>query len=116
MIRHLFALLLALTLAASSVSAAVMQSEMQGAQQMVICSDSPAGSGLTTITLDATGKPIDRAHHCPDCTAAIAALIPDGVQFGPQNTATTPANPLLTPGRASTTTPAQSARDPPTFA
>ena len=49
-------------------------------------------------------------------TAAIAALIPDGVQFGPQNTATTPANPLLTPGRASTTTPAQSARDPPTFA
>ena len=116
MIRSLFALLLALTLAATSVSAAVMHSEMQGAQQMVICSDSTAGSGLTTITLDATGKPIDRAHHCPECTAAIAALLPSSIQLAPHNSATTPPQPLTALDRASTTPPSQSARDPPAFA
>ncbi len=116
MIRSLCALLLALTLAANSVNAAVMHAEMQGAQQMLICLDSAAGSGLTTITLDATGKPIDSPHRCPDCTAATAALLPDLTQLAHHNTATTPPHPLPAPDRASTTTPPQSARDPPAFA
>ncbi len=116
MIRSLFALLLALTLAANSVSAAVMQSEMQGAQQMLICSDSAAGSSLTTITLDATGKPITSAHHCPDCTAATAALPPSLTQLAPHDSATTPPQPLPALDRASTTPPPQSARDPPASA
>lgn len=116
MIRSLFALLLALTLAANSVSAAVMQSEMQGAQQMLICSDSDANAGLTLITLDATGKPIASAHHCPDCTVATAALLPGLTQLAPHTTATTPPHPLPAPDRASTTPPPQSARDPPASA
>ncbi len=116
MIRNLLSLLLALTLAATSVSAAVTHAEMQGAQQMLICSDSDANSGLITITLDATGKPIASAHHCPDCTAALTALLPGLTQLGRHDTATTPPHPLHACDRISNSTPPQSARDPPTFA
>lgn len=116
MIRRLCALLLALTLAATSVSAAVMQSEMQGAQQMLICSDSDASSGLSLITLDATGKQITGAHHCPDCTASGPALLPDLIQTAPCRAATAAPPPHPMPARASSSPPPQSARDPPAFA
>ena len=116
MIRRLCALLLALTLAATSVSAAVMQSEMQGAQQMLICSDSDASSGLSLITLDATGRPITGAHHCADCTAASPALLPGLIQTTPRSAAAAPPPPEPMPARASSSPPRQSARDPPPFA
>ena len=116
MIRHLCTLLLALTLAATSVSAAVMHSEMQGAQQMVICADSASGSGHATITLDATGKPIAHPHRCPDCTTATAALLPGQIMLPARTSASTPPDPQPQPRIASTNPPQQSARDPPAFA
>ena len=116
MIRQFCALLLALTLAATSVSAAVMQSEMQGAQQMLICSDSDASSGLSLITLDATGRPITGAHHCADCTAASPVLLPGLIEVAPHSAAITPARPRPSLDRASQAAPPQSARDPPAFA
>lgn len=116
MIRSLLSLLLALTLAASSVSAAVTHSRMQGAQQMVICADSDTASGLTTITLDASGKPILGGHHCPDCTAAFTALLPGLIELAPHSAASAPSAPLHAADRASTSTPPRAARDPPAFA
>ena len=114
MIRHLLSLLLALTLATTSVQAAVMHAEMQGATQMEICADTSAG--LSTITLDATGKPIPSAHRCPDCTAAIAALLPSPPQIVAAPTHSRSARPALTATTRTATPPKQSARDPPSFA
>ena len=116
MIRSLLSLLLALTLATSSVSAAVTHSRMQGAQQMVICSDSATVSGLITITLDASGKPITSSHRCPDCTAAFPALLPSLIELGSRSAALAPPHPRTAADRASRSTPPQSARDPPAFA
>ena len=114
MIRHLLSLLLALTLATTSVHAAVMHAEMQGAVQMEICADTSAG--LTTITLDATGKPIPTAHRCPDCTAAIAALLPIPPQIAAAPTQSRSARPSHTRETLTSAPPNQSARDPPAFA
>ena len=113
MIRHLFALLLALTLATTSVSAAVMHAEMQGAVQMEICADS---GGVAIITLDSTGKPIPTAHRCPDCTAAIAALLPIPPQIAAAPIQSRSARPSHTRETLTSAPPNQSARDPPAFA
>ena len=116
MFRRLCTLVFVLILVATSVSAAVMQSEMQGAQQMLICSDSAAGSGLSIITLDATGKPIASAHHCPDCAPATPALLPGQTMPAHHSVVTAAPPPQPMPARASTSPPPQSARDPPPFA
>ncbi|KAF0174120.1 MAG: hypothetical protein FD162_1355 [Rhodobacteraceae bacterium] len=114
---RLFASLLVLILAATSVTASVMHSEMQGAVQMVICSDTPDGSGLTSITLDASGSPSGPHHACPECTAALgAALLP-----APTDQPAPPTRATRLPRSASLAAagqpmPANSARDPPVFA
>ncbi|OYU40827.1 MAG: hypothetical protein CFE33_01700 [Pseudorhodobacter sp. PARRP1] len=116
MIRYLCSLVFALTLAATSVSTAVMHAEMQGAEQMVICSDSASGSGVATVTLDATGKPIAHPHRCPDCTTTTAALLPEQTALASPSALSTPAfAPPLHPA-AGSSPPPQSARDPPAFA
>ena len=115
MIRHLLSLLLALTLATTSVHAAVMHAEMQGAVQMEICADT-SGGGVAIITLDATGKPIPTAHRCPDCTAAIAALLPIPPQIAAAPTQSRSARPSHTRETLTSAPPNQSARDPPAFA
>lgn len=114
MIRRLLLLILALTLAATSVQAAVMHAEMQGATQMEICAD--ASGGVMTITLDATGKPIPTAHRCPDCTAAIAALLPSCLQIAAAQSQSRSALPPHAAHTLIATAPKQSARDPPPFA
>lgn len=114
MIRHLLSLLLALMLATTSVHAAVMHAEMQGAVQMEICADT--SGGVMTITLDATGKPIPTPHRCPDCTAAIAALLPTPPQIATAPTHSRSARPAHARQTPTTTPPDQSARDPPAFA
>ena len=116
MFRRLCTLVFVLILVATSVSAAVMQSEMQGAQQMLICSDSAASSGLSIITLDATGKPITSAHHCLDCTPAPPAMLPGQTLPAHHSVVTAAPPPPPMPARASTSPPRQSARDPPPFA
>ncbi len=63
--RAVLGLLLVMLLSVTSVTAAVARGQMAGAVDMVIC----AGAGLATVTLDATGQPVE-AHHCPVCTAA----------------------------------------------
>lgn len=111
MIIRLLSLLLALTLATTSVSAAVMHSEMQGSSQIDICADSHAGSGLTTITLDATGKQITH-HNCPDCALAMA-LLPDPARSTPPQTSRIILHPTPAAHITSRASPTQSARDPP---
>lgn len=114
MIRQMLTLLLALTLATTSVSAAVMHSEMQGASQIEICSDSQDGSGLITVTLDAAGKQITH-HNCPDCTAAFA-LLPDTARSIPPQSSGALLHPTLATHTTSRAAPTESARDPPVFA
>lgn len=76
MMRMWLGLLLAMIVATTSVSAAVMHAEMQGSTEIVICADIGAG-GIISIRLDATGKPISQHHNCPDCIAGLAtALMP----------------------------------------
>lgn len=114
---RLFASLLALILAVTSVSAAVMHSEMQGAVQMVICSDAPDGSGLTSISLDASGNPIGPQHTCPECLAALeAALLPVPLQQPAPPTRATRLSMAVAPAAASQPLPTNTARDPPVSA
>ena len=69
MLRGCFAFCLAVMLSLTSVTAAVARGQMAGATDVVVC----AGAGVVTITLDAAGRPVTVAHHCPVCTAASAA-------------------------------------------
>jgi hypothetical protein len=114
--RLLLALFLCLSLAATSVSSAVMHAEMQGATEMTICADA-GGEGVTTLMFDATGKPISQHHNCPECLAALAsALLPaEAVVIAPQTSAN-----LLHPAAAAAGTgrpsPHATARGPPCFA
>ena len=73
--RVILSLLLSLILATTSVSSAVMHAEMQGSTEMVICSDI-GGDGVSRVLVDATGKPIEHHHSCPDCLAALASALP----------------------------------------
>lgn len=114
---RIFASLLALILAATSVTAAVMHSEMQGAVQMVVCSDTSDGSGLTSISLDASGNPTGPQHTCPECLAALgAALLPAPLPQPAPPTRATRLNFSAQPAAASQPLPANTARDPPAFA
>lgn len=113
MIRSLLSLLLALTLATTSVSAAVMHNEMRGASQIEICADSQ--DGLAIITLDATGKQISH-HNCPDCTAAMAAILPDLGSTALPHSSRHILHSMGVADATSRSAPTQSARDPPAFA
>lgn len=113
MIRHLLTLFLALTLATTSVSAAVMHNEMRGASQIEICADSQ--DGLAIITLDVTGKQISH-HNCPDCTAAMAAILPDLGQPAPPKAGDLVQHSVVVSDVTSRSAPTESARDPPAFA
>ena len=114
---RLFASLLALILAATSVTAAVMHSEMQGTVQIVICSDTPDGSGLASISLDASGNPTGPQHTCPECLAALgAALLPAPLQQPAPPTRATRLPMSVAPASASQPLPSNTARDPPVSA
>jgi hypothetical protein len=113
--RPFFGLLLSLVLAATSLTAAEMRGHASGSQWIEICSDTPDGSGITTLQLDAQGKPLGQMHNCPDCTlgAGMATLADAPVQSRPVTTARRLDRSLATAHRA--TLPAQSpkARAPP---
>jgi hypothetical protein len=113
--RLLLALILSLSLAATSVSSAVMHAEMQGATEMTICADA-GGEGVVTLMFDATGKPIQHHHTCPECIAALAsALLPaQALVIAPQSNAILlhPATQTAGTGRPS---PNATARGPPLF-
>lgn len=113
--RVILSLLLSLILATTSVSAAVMHAEMQGSTEMVICSDIGAG-GVTTLRIDATGKPIEHDHNCPDCIAALAsALLPDSLDWPLPQSAAKPQFHLTASAGHGRPTPAAIARGPPAF-
>ena len=69
LIHRPLALALALVLAASSVTMAVARGQTRVAGEVVICS----GYGLTTISVDAAGRPVDSVHICPDMVLAMFA-------------------------------------------
>lgn len=69
MIRHVFTLLIALSLALGSVSLASARVAAIGQMVVTLCSDGAAVS----VTLDAQGNPVPASHHhCPDCLAGLA--------------------------------------------
>lgn len=68
--RTLSALLLALVLAATSMTMAVARGQAQAGLPVVICSD----GAVHTIYVDGDGQPVDRSHHCPYCILANGLL------------------------------------------
>lgn len=69
--RALSLVFLVLTLIAGSASMATARHQARGVTSLVICS----GFGLTTVTLDAQGNPVEsKPVLCPDCLPALAAL------------------------------------------
>ena len=68
-----FAVIIALIVAWSSVGFAQARHHAAGAQTLVICT----GYGLVQITIDADGNPVERALPCPDCVVMPMAVLPD---------------------------------------
>lgn len=60
---------LALSLALTSVTAAVAHLRAGGAEQIVICG-TPGVEEV--VTLDSFGDPMEPGHHCPDCLTVVA--------------------------------------------
>lgn len=85
MIRRLTSLLLALTLALTSVTMAVARGQTRLAGEVVICS----GAGVTTITVDQNGQPVHQIHICPDMVLGLMAALdaPAPVVLRPQTRA-----------------------------
>lgn len=65
-------LFLALSVALVSVHTAVGRAEAAAAQEIQLC----AGPEVVTVTLDASGKPVEHRHACPDCVLAGLATSP----------------------------------------
>lgn len=66
----LTALILALSLAVTSVTMQVARVEAAGLAPMVICS----GGDAVEVLVDSHGNPVDPGHPCPDCVLTWAAV------------------------------------------
>lgn len=71
--RLSFSLFAALALAASSVTMAAARGHTRTAGEVVICS----GYGLTTVTVEAAGRPCGTVQICPDMVLALIAAHSD---------------------------------------
>jgi hypothetical protein len=69
-------LVLALTVALTSVTHVQARNTAHGAQSMVICT----GYGMVRITLDANGNPVEQSLPCPDCVVTPVAVLADTLQ------------------------------------
>lgn len=113
--RVMLGLFLSLILAATSVSSAVMHCEMQGATEITICADL-ADAGVTTLQLDATGKPLTAHHNCPECLAALSSvLLPAQITVLAPQTSQRSHYPATTVAGTGRPAPAAIARGPPRF-
>ena len=93
--RFLTPLFLALVLAVASVTTAMARVQETGLTDLVIC----AQGGVETVTLDASGTPVERPHHCPDCLAATPLLPETSGSVAPrlQPYVQAPSPPVTTP-------------------
>jgi len=71
--RPLLCVLLALCLAAGSLSTAGARGFGPGLHLAVICS----GEGVITVAVDGKGNPVGPVHPCPDCMLAAPGLVQD---------------------------------------
>lgn len=69
--RALIALFLSLILALTAVTVAVARVQDGATTEMVVCAE----GGAMLVTLDASGNPVERLHHCPDCTVALTGPV-----------------------------------------
>jgi predicted lipoprotein with Yx(FWY)xxD motif len=68
--RHVIALILALSMTAMGYAAATARGQTTaGGQVLVLCS----GGGLVQVTLDRDGKPTGQSHLCPDLASGLLA-------------------------------------------
>lgn len=75
--RITLTLALALSVALASIGHAQARHQAHGTTAMVICT----GGGLTRITLNANGEPVELTLPCPDCILTQAALLPDSTRI-----------------------------------
>lgn len=71
-LRPFLGLLLALVMAATSLTMAVARGQARVAGEIVICT----GMGISVVTVDAEGNPTGPAHICPDMALALLAAPP----------------------------------------
>lgn len=69
--RSLSAIVLALLLAVTGMTMAVARGQTRIAGEIVICS----GYGLTTITVDQNGNPVEEVQICPDMALGLMAAL-----------------------------------------
>lgn len=76
----------------------VAMARVQGALswQITVCT----GEGMVEVTLDASGTPVQRSHHCPDCLAMVALGLPPVVQALPPHFAPPQARAFVEAGAA----------------
>lgn len=67
-LRPLLTFCLALAVAVTSLTMAVARGQAMPVGEMVICS----GYGVTSVSVDAEGKPVGVLHPCPKCLSALA--------------------------------------------
>lgn len=70
-LRPLFGLLLALLIAATSLTMAAARGQTRIAGEVVICT----GAGVTTVAVDADSQPVGPAHLCPDMVLALMVAL-----------------------------------------
>ena len=110
-IRSLVACLLSLILMLGSVTSAVARNEMAGVTDVTLCG---TDGTVTVLQIDASGRPVSRAHDCPHCLAAsvLGVLTAAPATLGPA-----PACSRVMPALATASPPAQTfapmARGPP---
>lgn len=110
MMTRILALVLALCLSLTSVTAAVAHVQEGGAQQVVLCGTPGVDQ---VITLDAFGNPVVTDHHCPDCLGA-ASILTSGQKLLPRPLTRGEDVPPIPAGpRLSAEAPSPSARGPP---
>ncbi|MFB2530822.1 hypothetical protein ACEYYA_01490 [Paracoccus sp. p3-h83] len=109
--KPLLAALLGAVLALTSVTMAMARGQTRDmAGQIVICS----GAGVTTISVDRDGHPVQQIHLCPDMVLGLLATLdlPDPAVLRPQTRAEDLV-PAAAPHRAAATAPQPRARSPP---
>ena len=68
--RAYWGILLALMLAVTGQSMAVVRGMPGAAGQIILCT----GQGVVSVSVDENGQPVERPHICPDCAMSLFAF------------------------------------------
>ncbi|MBD3679347.1 MAG: hypothetical protein HUJ27_13245 [Rhodobacteraceae bacterium] len=109
-LRSILSVLLAVSLALTTVGMGGARGAMASTQSVVIC----AGGEPVRMLLDSHGQPVEPAPHCPDCVIGALAVAPAPAGAGqPEYLSSTLHVTLRQDGRTGRSAPIAVARGPP---